>query len=419
MHGLGKKLGFKYGPLWHSFEKIPFDVPPHILYPEAAAALFGNGRDRKEQYSGHPQRDQPSPVYVVDPPQLDAGASNNRRSRDDIIQRPADQQSIHQQELEEQDRAEAEALALKLQCQTLRQSSLQVPMISYSPASSSSSSSISLPSTTSPPQPHQHQHYHHQTSSHHSINNKAPTTRMVTSEEVLNQALCQRTATRLFLSTNGSHSRIVNLHGKPQSPLVLDWEASPPQKVEFLKAPQDIYVVGFQKSSITIFSLTRACKVKRILKKDLVHAADASFSTLTSTSTKIAAAAGGNEITNSGTRTSLGDISGNNASAALAMTSILTSTSTLTSTSASPSNIAGQTPSPTSSSLSALTASAIAAATAAANSSSIKFLGRDNIAVDSLGIFFSYLHPRNGTSICKLGIVPLPHDDLELVGYYP
>ncbi|KAF8965506.1 hypothetical protein BGZ46_000602 [Entomortierella lignicola] len=365
IHGLGKKLGFKNSPLWHSFEKIPFDVPPYILYPEAAAAIYDARGDTKERYRGQESDTSSIP------------SDYGRRSRDDIMQRPSAQHNIHTKQVEEQERAEADIIALKLQ---------QSQLLGVNNASSSnSSSSSSLTSTLVQqpnvivPAPNHSSNISNGTSNGNGNGAKASQkARMVTSDEVLNMAFCQRTTTQLFLATYGSQSRIVDIQGKPQSPIVLDWESSPPQKVEFLKTNQDIYAVGFEKSSIVAFSLTRAKKVKEISKQDLIQAADAAATATVITTT------GGSEATgNRGNRMSVYE---NNQ--ALASTTV-------------PSR-----------SLSVNTANA------GANSSSIKFLGRDNIADGSLGIFFSYCHPRNGTSICKLVTVPTAQDDLELIGYY-
>ncbi|KAG0197620.1 hypothetical protein BGX28_008873 [Mortierella sp. GBA30] len=391
LHGISKKLGFRNSSLWHSFDKIPFDLPPHILYPAAAEALYGY-RDSKEQYATYGseqqrpyqplQQQQPS-VYVNPSSSIsDVG----RSSRDDILQRPSDQQTMHQQELDEQDQAEAQALAMKLQ-----QSQLQVHSNTPSAGgTSATSSSSSLTSSSSSPTPahqtvalpattQQHQHQHHQGN-----NRNVKKTRMVTSDEVLNKALTQRTTGQLFLATYGSQSRIVDLQGKPQSRIVLDWESFPPQKVEFLKTNQDIYVIGFEKTSIVIFSLTRAKKIKEISKKDLVNAA-ASVLTAMGTGSSFATTTAG--ISNAPTP------------------------STTTTSNTSPSN--------SSSSYSSTALGSSFTNTVSNNSSGIKFLGRDNIADDSLGIFFSYCHPKNGVSICKLGILPVARDELELVGYYP
>ncbi|KAF8926884.1 hypothetical protein BGZ58_010838 [Dissophora ornata] len=393
IQGIGKKLGFKNSPLWHSFEKIPFDVPPHILYPEAAAAVYGSRQDSKEQYAtyGSEQRDSrqdQAPGYVDPPTALSVLLSDaGPRPRDEVIQRPADQQNIHQQQLEEQERAEAEALREKMQqtqLQTLHV--VQMPAQSSSPSSSSSSSSSSS-LTQAPQQPATSIPQSNATASKLANHAASKKTRMVTSDEVLNMHFCQRTTTQLFLATYGSQSRIVNLQGKAQSPIVLEWESFPPQKVEFLKTPHDIYVVGFEKTSIVVFSLSRAKKVKTILKRDLVRAADATVAAVT-TAAGSEVTAGGNGAVYSGGRTSS------------TPTSMLTPAAT--STAASSSN-----------------SSSGSTSNNANSSGTIKFLGRDNIAVDSLGIFFSYSHPRNGTSICKLGIVPQIQDDLELIGYYP
>ncbi|KAF9557601.1 hypothetical protein EC968_007534 [Mortierella alpina] len=371
IHGISKKLGFRNSSLWHSFEKIPFDVPPHILYPAAAEALYGF-RDDKGQYatyvseqSRHQYPGRQDALASYGSPSL-ALSTAGRRSRDDILQRPADQQTMHQQELDEQDEAEAHALAIKLQ-----QVQLQGPGAASSQGGSSvgSASSSSSSSSSSPTPANQSLH-------HPSSHRSAAKTRMVTSDEVLNKALTQRTRGQLFLATYGSQSRIVDLHGKPQSRIVLDWDSSPPQKVEFLKTDQDIYVVGFEKTSIVIFSLTRAKKIKEILKRDLMDAATATGS-------------GGNPSGSTGNSSS--------------------TTSGLS-----------QGPLPSySANLSASGLGNSLANATAPGSLAIKFLGRDCVADDSLGIFFSYFHPRKGLSICKLCIVPVARDELELVGYYP
>ncbi|KAF9942284.1 hypothetical protein BGZ67_002303 [Mortierella alpina] len=367
IHGISKKLGFRNSSLWHSFEKIPFDVPPHILYPAAAEALYGY-RDDKGQYatyvseqSRHQYPGRQDALSIYGSPSLSL-STGDRRSRDDILQRPSDQQTMHQQELDEQDEAEAQALAMKLQQVQLQVSGAAPSQggSSFGSASSSSSSSSSSPTPVN------------QTLHHPSTHRNAAKTRMVTSDEVLNKALTQRTKGQLFLATYGSQSRIVDLHGKPQSRIVLDWDSFPPQKVEFLKTDQDIYVVGFEKTSIVIFSLTRAKKIKEILKKDLVGAA-----------TTIGGGANASGMTGNSNSTTGGTHQG---------------------------------PSPSYSAN--LSAGGLGSGTAA-GSLAIKFLGRDCVADDSLGIFFSYFHPRKGLSICKLGIVPVARDELELVGYYP
>ncbi|KAF9431371.1 hypothetical protein BGZ76_000405 [Entomortierella beljakovae] len=427
--GLGKKLGFKnHHPLWHSFEKIPFDVPPFILYPEAAAAIYEAQRDTKERYSSSSATSSstvsssfvPSStstatatVTATTASNLDPHNNNNgynessglsdyaRRSRDDIIQRPSDQHTIHQQQLEEQERAEAENIAMKLQ------KTLMITSCSSSPNSnpSSSTSSLSSPLPPQPPQQQQQQSLPSNIPPHSHLNNggiisntngngnnsKAnKKTRMVTSDEVLHMAFCQRTTTQLFLATYGTQSRIVDIRGKPQSPVILEWESSPPQKVEFLKTDQDIYVIGFEKSCIVIFSLTRAKKIKEISKLDLIRAADSAILSASTSSTftnrhSFALSPAANIATTPGNNTS-------------------TSTSTTTSSSSSRGN--------------RMSVYESSQSSIASTNSSIKFLGRDSFADNSLGIFFSYCHPRNGTAICKLGLIPIARDDLELVGYY-
>ncbi|KAF9954788.1 hypothetical protein BGZ72_004297 [Mortierella alpina] len=373
IHGISRKLGFRNSSLWHSFEKIPFDVPPHILYPAAAEALYGY-RDDKGQYAAY-ESEQSRHQYPGRQEVLNYGnptlslSTVGRRSRDDILQRPSDQQTMHQQELDEQDEAEAHALALKLEQAQVQGSGAAPPQGGSSAGSTSSASS----SSSSSPTP-ANQTLHNQ-----STQRNAAKTRMVTSDEVLNKALTQRTKGQLFLATYGSQSRIVDLHGKPQSRIVLDWDSFPPQKVEFLKTDQDIYVVGFEKTSIVIFSLTRAKKIKEILKKDLVDAATAT----------VATGSGGNPTGTSGIHNST-------------------------------TNGHPQGPAPSySTNLSASTLGNSLTSATAANALAIKFLGRDCVADDSLGIFFSYFHPRKGLSICKLGILPVARDELELVGYYP
>lgn len=337
MHGISKKLGFRNNSLWHSFEKIPFDVPAQILYPAAAAAIYGQNdppRDVKAGYHGHSR----------------SSSDNEGRSRDNIMQRSSDQRSLHQQEQDELEEAEAQALAVKLRLQEQQ----------YPPNNGSSSSSnapyqahpVSVPLVVN------------STPSGSSPTPKKAKARMVTSDEVLNMAFSKQTTSQLFLATYGSQSRIVDIQGKPQSRVVLDWESFPPQKVEFLKTASDIYVVGFEKTSIVVFSLTRAKKVKEILKKDLLQAT-ASASSSSSPSGHPSTEASSYAYTPSSSPNSSSSSSSNN-------TSI-----------------------------------------------NIKFLGRDNIAEDSIGIFFSYCHPKNGISICKLCILSLVHDDLELLGYYP
>ncbi|KAF9139143.1 hypothetical protein BG015_002156, partial [Linnemannia schmuckeri] len=174
IHGLSKKLGFRNSSLWHSFEKIPFDVPPHILFPAAAEAMYGSS-ERKGT------RSRPLSVYNGGTGSTSYPASGGgggvgsggpqRQSRDNILQRPADQLSIHEQEMNEQERDEAaRCLALKLQNEQSQgtgasgNNNLGVPYhpTHYrgssssssppsSPSSSNSSSSIVLPSQLPPP----------------------------------------------------------------------------------------------------------------------------------------------------------------------------------------------------------------------------------------------------------------------------
>ncbi|KAI1315562.1 hypothetical protein EDD11_000635 [Mortierella claussenii] len=417
IQGISKKLGFRSSnnALWHSFEKIPFDVPPHILYPEAAAALC---------YGSHPWIDSKMPyaTYGSEPSvgtaQRDASSLSSavavlpsetvRRSRDDIIQRPGDQQTMHLQQLEEQERAEAETMALKTQPMSVQAPVPDAVSSANSYSSTLSSSSTSYPSIQSVSNNNNNNNNDGIPSSVHSsiaatimatanaVHNShsgtsnpktSQKTRMVTSDEVLNLAFNQRTLSQLFLATFGTQSRIVDLQGKPQSPVVLDWNSAPPQKVEFLRSDQDIYVVGFEKSSIVIFSLTRGQKVKEIVKKDLVEAADATAEAAHAARARAMASAAAASATislpgdgRSGTTVATGATASLSPSLSAANTNNGSSTNHV--------------------------------------SASIKFLGRDNIADDSLGIFFSYGHPRNGISICKLGIVSLARDDLELIGYY-
>ncbi|KAG0249312.1 hypothetical protein BG011_009409 [Mortierella polycephala] len=358
IHGIGKKLGFRNSSLWHSFEKIPFDVPPHILFPAAAEAMYGY-RDNKSLYATYGSEQhagqETGMVYSYPP---GSSSDTSRRSRDDILQRPSDQQTMHREQMEEQEEAEANSMALKLQHAQLLGPNTDSYAAGGSPSSSLSSSTSSITSSSNMTHPYT------QTTAHTSTA-KSKKTRMVTSDEVLNMAFTQRTAGQLFLATYGSQSRIVDLQGKPQSRIVLEWDSFPPQKVEFLKTAEDIYVVGFEKTSIVIYSLTRAKKIKEILKRDLVQAATA--------------------VSAMGT-IGLGSLGADPCNPPQPLTS-------------TPGGVPGS------------------SATTYV-SSSIKFLGRDSIAADSLGIFFSYCHPRNGVSLCKLGIVPVAQDDLELVGYY-
>ncbi|KAF9325201.1 hypothetical protein BG006_011311 [Podila minutissima] len=351
IHGISRKLGFRSNSLWHSFEKIPFDVPAEILYPAAAETIYGRSGppwDVKER-SGHHRHSQSS-------------SDIDGRSRDDIIQRSSDQRSLHQQEQDELEEAEAQALAMKLVLQEQQQYPPNNNGVSINSSSSSAPYqahpvSMPVPVINMP--------------SGSASSSKKTKARMVTSDEVLNMAFSKQTTSQLFLATYGSQSRIVDIQGKPQSRVVLDWESFPPQKIEFLKTVDDVYVVGFEKTSIVVFSLTRAKKVKEILKQDLLQAAAAIGPSSSSSSSPP-----GNG------RPSM-DVS----------------------------SYAPYTPgsSPSSSSSSSSNNTSI----------NIKFLGRDNIAEDSLGIFFSYCHPKNGVSICKLCILSLVHDDLELLGYYP
>jgi len=405
IQGISKKLGFRNSPIWHSFEKIPFDVPPHVLYPDAVAAMYDRG-DSKEQYSGYNTSEQRRTSVYVD------SYSVGRRSHDDIIQRPADQQSIHQEQLEDQERTEAEARAGKLpKSPLLELYKTHGPSSSVS-SSSSSSSNLGQPSSSS--------------SSTAQVGSggggggrSSRQTRMVTSAEVLNNAFSHRTAFQLFLATCGSQSRIVDLQGEPQSPIVLEWGSFPPQKIEFLKTTYDIYVVGFEKSSIVVFSLLRARKIKEFSKKDLIQAAEAipvpqqqqqqqqpTASSTTASSAPAPAPA-------PAPTTALSSSSSSSATAA--------TTTTTTTTTSPPTAPTADTHLSSETSTSAYSTSSLSSSLTSSvmSNSGIKYLGRDNLDDDSLGIFFSYHHPRNGVSICKLGIVPVIQDDLELVGYYP
>ncbi|KAF9570948.1 hypothetical protein BGW38_008689, partial [Lunasporangiospora selenospora] len=269
MHGIGKKLGFKSAStLWHSFEKIPFDVPPHILYPEAAEAVYEAQRDRKEGYtpfhgSGRDSRNQASAVTAVA-----TGPHRVRSSSQDaILQRPSDQQALHQQQQEEQEAAETQVLAGRRMQQLPRQEATS----SWTWANSSTVSTTSLPGPTGGPHPHpSHQHHQHHHGGGHG-HRRTQSTQMVTSDQVLNMVFSHRTKSKLFLATHGTFSRIVDLYGRPQSGMVLDWEGVPPQKVEFLKTDTDVYVIGFEKTAIAIFSLTRGERIREISKKDLVQ----------------------------------------------------------------------------------------------------------------------------------------------------
>ncbi|KAF9348926.1 hypothetical protein BGX34_002164, partial [Mortierella sp. NVP85] len=371
IQGISKKLGFRNSPIWHSFEKIPFDVPPHILYPDAVAAMYDRS-DSKEQYSGYnPSEQRRTSVYVD-------SYSMGRRSHDDIIQRPADQQSIHQEQLEEQERTEAEARAGKLpKSPLLELHKTHGPSSSVS-SSSSSSSNLGQPSSSSTAQVGSG-------GGGGSSSRSSRQTRMVTSAEVLNNAFSHRTTFQLFLATCGSQSRIVDLQGEPQSPIVLEWGSFPPQKIEFLKTTYDIYVVGFEKSSIVVFSLLRAKKIKEFSKKDLIQAAEAipvpqqqqqqQQPTASSTATSSVPAPASATVVPS-------------SSPAAATTTTTTSPPTAPTADSEPSTSAYS----TSSLSSSLTSSVM-------SNSGIKYLGRDNLDDDSLGIFFSYQHPRNGVSI--------------------
>lgn len=423
IHGLSKKLGFRNSSLWHSFVKIPFDVPPHILFPAAAEAMYGGSGSCSERKGANHSRPLSvynggtgSSGYPSTAVTSGGGGGPQRQSRDNILQRPADQLSIHQQEMNEQERDEAaRGLALKLQnvqLQNANNSSNNSLGVPYHPThyrgSSSSSSPPSSPSSSNSSSsnvlPSQQPPSTTTTAAAPALPIQATKakTRMVTSDEVLNLAFSQRTTGQLFLATYGTQSRIVDLQGKPQSRVVLDWSEStesgvvgcPPQKVEFLKTVHDIYVVGFEKSAIVVFSLTRAKKVKEITKRDLIQATARAQSSASSLSVP----GGGNghqyrphspQPPPPGQNMASSPPSGpTNTSSSLAATALALTNATSTFSSGS--------------------------------SASIKFLGRDSMAEDSLGLFFSYCHPRNGVSICQLSVVPLlAPNELELIGYYP
>lgn len=355
MQGFGKKLGFRSSLLWHSFETIPFDVPAHILFPAAVEAIYGR-RDEKNSSSNGGRFGQQ---------QQERGGSNNgdvythhRASTLDTIQLPSEYPTH---------RTEAP--------QALRSTPLEMNS-SSSPSSNSSSPDAEHRTTTASREG--------QRTSHDGTIRRAAKTRMVTSDQVLSTAFSRCATTQLFLATYGSQSRIVDLCGKPQSPIVLDWGSFPPQSVEFLKTSHDIYVVGFEKTSITVFSLTRAKKIKEILKRDLVQ---------------------------SSAGLGLGTTGGLPAAA----TGDYPPSRSLATSPPPPPTLAQSPPS-----ASSLSSTSIASSLSSAATTAIKYLGRDNVAEDSMGLFFSYLHPKNGTSICKLAIAPFTQDEQppHAVEYY-
>ncbi|GJJ68490.1 hypothetical protein EMPS_00836 [Entomortierella parvispora] len=335
IQGLGKKLGFRSSQLWHSFETIPFDVPAHILYPATVEAIYGR-RDEKSSSSNYN-----SNYGRVG--QQERGSSNSpythhRASTMDTIQLSSDLTSR------------------TVPLTTLQSQPMEMPDFPSSSSSSSSSSSASPETEQRTSREGQHR------TSYDGATRRTIKTRMVTSDQVLNMAFSHCTATQLFLSTYGSQSRIVDLGGKPQSPIVLEWGSFPPQSVDFLKTGNDIYVVGFEKTSITVYSLSTGKKVKEILKRDLVQSS-AGLNTLALDSQ---------------------------------------------SSRSSPPSMLSQSPPPSTAVSSSSLSSSLTSAASSASTTAIKYLGRDNVAEDSMGLFFSYLHPKNGTSICKLAIAPPP-----------
>ncbi|KAG0042319.1 hypothetical protein BGZ83_000602 [Gryganskiella cystojenkinii] len=335
--GLGKKLGFKSSVLWHSFEKIPFDVPSHILFPSAVEAIYGR---RDEKGSGH--------RYGQQQERSVSAYTHNRSSTIDTFHPPPPTEQ--DPTIYRAGPPPAGIISLPLE-------------LDLSSSGSSSSSSPEMKNRSS-------QDGDPRGRASYDGSRRVTKTRMVTSDQVLNMAFCQSTTTQLFLATYGSQSRIVDLYGKPQSPVVLEWGNFPPQSVEFLKTSHDIYVVGFEKTSIVVFSLTRAKKVKEILKRDLIQSSS-NQSRLTS-----------GQLLMDTTRSS----------------------------STSPPSLLAQSPPSTSVLSSASIASTLSSVTA--STTAIKYLGRDNVAEDSMGLFFSYLHPKNGTSICKLAVVSASlHDE--------
>ncbi|KAG0223165.1 hypothetical protein BGW42_006077, partial [Actinomortierella wolfii] len=266
--GPSKKLGFRlsYGSgglsmssypshLWHSFEKIPYDVPAHVLYPDTVDALYGTSSPGNSYRHPQPRRRSSIGGSEVD----------YHRQQPAYQQHPAFTMSHHA--------SMRPTSAMQLHPYH-EQDNNSCSSSSSSPGSSSSSSSPSW----YPQQPPQQQQYSWapyasplppQTtamtaSSAPSATRKA---RMVTSDQVLNMAFSRPTTKQLFLATYGTQSRIVDLTGKPVSPIVIDWGAAHvPQKIEFLRTAYDIYVVGFERSRIMIYSLTRAVKVKEITR---------------------------------------------------------------------------------------------------------------------------------------------------------
>jgi len=334
IQGLGKKLGFRSTQLWHSFETIPFDVPAHILYPATVDAIYGR-RDEK------------------------SGSSNNNYGRTGQQERSGSSHPYTHHRASTMDAAQlsSEVTSRAVPSTTLRSQPVEVPDFSSSSSSNSSSSSVSPETeqrTSRDGQPR---------TSYDGAARRTIKTRMVTSDQVLNMAFSHCTTTQLFLATYGSQSRIVDLCGKPQSPIVLEWGSFPPQSVEFLKTGNDIYVVGFEKTSITVYSLTTGRKVKEILKRDLVQSS-------------------------------------------AGLNTVAVDPQSSRSLATSPPLMLPQSPPTTTSVSSSSLSTSLTSVASSASTTAIKYLGRDNVAEDSMGLFFSYLHPKNGTSICKLAIAP-------------
>ncbi|KAF9973527.1 hypothetical protein BGZ73_003217 [Actinomortierella ambigua] len=277
LQGLGKKLGFRFSStssslssspnqLWNSFEKIPYDVPANVLYPDTVDALYGTssseyhsqpwqqGRRRsigetvadhrhpllQATYQQHPAFSMPRhtsmrPMSYVPPQQLYQDQDSTSFSSDSANSTPPStspgwQPQQQQQQQQQQQYAWAQGAPMH-----------PAPL----PPLTSATTTTSAPSATG------------------ASSRKA---RMVTSDQVLNMAFSRPTTKQLFLATYGTQSRIVDLTGKPVSAIVLDWGLHVPQKIEFLRSSYDIYVVGFERSRIMIYSLTRAVKVKEITR---------------------------------------------------------------------------------------------------------------------------------------------------------
>ncbi|KAG0266197.1 hypothetical protein DFQ27_009964 [Actinomortierella ambigua] len=279
LHGLSKKLGFRFTSsgismtssssspiqLWHSFEKIPYDVPANVLYPDTVDALYGTSSN-----SHYEQRQQ--------------GRRSSIGGTVADYRHPLLQATYSQQP----------AFPMPQHANTMGSSSCIPPRQPYHEqdnTSFSSDSSSSTPPSNSPcwqPQQPQQQQQHHYpwaqgppmhpsplppltsatnaTSAPPVAGASTRKARMVTSDQVLNMAFSRPTSKQLFLATRGAQSRIVDLTGKPVSGITIDWGMHVPQKIEFLRAAHEIYVVGFERSRIMIFSLTRAVKVKEITR---------------------------------------------------------------------------------------------------------------------------------------------------------